>query len=281
MMQTAGMAQTTQAAKPAGQTAATLGAVGLVVALAGSAVYIVGRKVLAPPDLAEPGTWERWFVTVGPVVAVFTVGRILLLAVSALWAFTAVSLACASLGGPGRRVALLMVGLLRRLHLPGNARMFALTVGLSVSAAALGACGAGSPSSASPPAPVLVNPAAGPVSTVLSPTSTAAPASSRAAPIRGSATAPPPRATSRPKPVAPAVPSTPTTMTGGLWVVRPGDDLWSIAAQTIQLRLGRQPDRAEIAAYWLEVIATNRNRLPRPDDPSLLYPGDLIELPAS
>ncbi len=282
MTQTARRTQTTPAAKPAGRTAATLGAVGLVVTLTGSAVYIVGRKVLAPPDLAEPGTWERWFVSVGPVVAVFTVGRVLLLAVSALWVFTAVSLACASLGGPGGRVALLMVGLLRRLHLPGSARMLALTVGLSVSAVTLGACGAaGSPSSASHPAPVLVNPATGPISTVLSPASTAAAASPRAAPMRGSATAPAPRPTDQPKPVASAEASTPTAMTGALWIVRPGDDLWSIAARTIQLRLGRPPERGEIAAYWLEVISANHNRLPRPDDPSLLYPGDLIELPAS
>ncbi len=290
MTQTARRTQTAPAAKPPGRTAATLGAVGLVVALTGLAVYVVGRKVLAPPDLAEPGTWERWFVSVGPVVAVFAVGRVLLLAVSALWVFTAVSLACASLGGPGRRVALLMVGLLRRLHLPGSARMIALTVGLSVSAVTLGACGAAeSPSSASPPAPVLVNPAAGPVSTVRSPATTVASPTPRVLPTPSSAAptgtptsvAAPTGTPTSASPANPAASPSPASAPGGLWVVRPGDDLWSIAAQTIQLRLGRQPDRAEIAAYWLEVIAANHNGLPRPDDPSLLYPGDLIELPAS
>ncbi len=267
---------------PIRREAATLGAAGLVAAFSGLAVYAVGRKVLAPPDLAEPGTWERWFVKVGPVVAVFSVGRVLLLALSALWALTAVSLACASLGGPGKRVALLLVGLLHRLRLPGGAKMLALTVGLSVSAASLGACGAaGSPSYIGSPAPVLVNPAGGPASPVPSPASTVTSPSSRAAPTRSSASAPVPRPANQANPVAPPATPTPAPTTGGLWVVRPGDDLWSIAAQTMQLRLGRQPDRAEIASYWLAMIAANRNRLPHPDDPSLLYPGDLIELPAS
>lgn len=42
-----------------------------------------------------------------------------------------------------------------------------------------------------------------------------------------------------------------------------------------------QPDRQEVATYWLAVIAANRATLPHPDDPSLLYAGDVVILPAA
>lgn len=241
---------------------AALGALGALGAIAGLAVYLAGRTVLASPDFLDPGSWARWFVHVGPVVGVFAIARAVLVGASALWTLTALSLASAGLGGPGIRLGLLMVRLLGRLHLPASTKMTALALGLSVSAVTLGACRtATSPISSSPKAPVLLNPAA------TSTTST----SPQAAPLH--------TPTSKANLVAPK--STATIPPGGLWVVRPGDDLWSIAAKTMQLRLGRQPTRVEVAAYWVEVIAVNRRQLPYPNDPSLLYPGDLIALPAS
>lgn len=56
------------------------------------------------------------------------------------------------------------------------------------------------------------------------------------------------------------------------WVVRPGDSLWSISEST-----AGSVDR--VSAYWLELIALNRARLPVPTDPSLLFPGETILLP--
>jgi nucleoid-associated protein YgaU len=57
-------------------------------------------------------------------------------------------------------------------------------------------------------------------------------------------------------------------------VVVPGDHLWKISER----RLGpASPD--EIAPYWREVIQVNTPRL-RSGDPDLIYPGEVVELPA-
>jgi hypothetical protein len=61
--------------------------------------------------------------------------------------------------------------------------------------------------------------------------------------------------------------------------VEPGDNLWSIASTTLESRLGRAASDQEIVAYWQAVIEVNRRRLPVPSDPSLLFAGDLIQLP--
>lgn len=75
-------------------------------------------------------------------------------------------------------------------------------------------------------------------------------------------------------------PARPAVRTGHTWTVRPGDDLWSIAHATLRTHLGRDPNQREIARYWLVVIAKNRDRLPDPSDPSLLFPGDVVVLPS-
>ena len=62
------------------------------------------------------------------------------------------------------------------------------------------------------------------------------------------------------------------TRASGEWRVRPGDSLWSIAEAT-----AGSPDR--VPGYWLRLIALNRSTLPFPDDPSLLFPGDILVLP--
>jgi hypothetical protein len=35
-----------------------------------------------------------------------------------------------------------------------------------------------------------------------------------------------------------------------------------------------------VPAYWARLIEANRSRLPDPADPSLLFPGDVLVLPA-
>jgi nucleoid-associated protein YgaU len=63
-------------------------------------------------------------------------------------------------------------------------------------------------------------------------------------------------------------------------MVRPGDNLWFIAEQTLAAAWGRSPTDRQVGGYWLRVITANRSRLPVPSDPSLLFPGDVILLPA-
>jgi hypothetical protein len=66
----------------------------------------------------------------------------------------------------------------------------------------------------------------------------------------------------------------------GSWIVRPGDNLWFIAERTLAAAWGRAPTDRQVGRYWVSVIAANRSQLPDPSDPSLLFPGDLILLPA-
>jgi nucleoid-associated protein YgaU len=57
--------------------------------------------------------------------------------------------------------------------------------------------------------------------------------------------------------------------------VRPGDNLWAIARAALR---GNARD-AEIAPYWEALIAANRSHL-RSGDPNLIYPGEVLGLPA-
>ena len=58
-------------------------------------------------------------------------------------------------------------------------------------------------------------------------------------------------------------------------VVERGDHLWKISAR----HLSQVAPDATVAPYWLEVIDTNTPHL-RSGDPDLIYPGEVIELPA-
>lgn len=65
------------------------------------------------------------------------------------------------------------------------------------------------------------------------------------------------------------------------YVVRSGDNLWSIAARHLAAASGRHPDAVpdrEVHAYWTRVIQANLTTL-RSGDPNLIYPGEALRLP--
>lgn len=62
-------------------------------------------------------------------------------------------------------------------------------------------------------------------------------------------------------------------------VVGSGDHLWSIAEAALTTSLGRAPSDAEIDPYWRAVVEINRENLEDPDNPDLLFSGQVIELP--
>ena len=64
------------------------------------------------------------------------------------------------------------------------------------------------------------------------------------------------------------------------WLVRPGDHLWKIAGQHLNIVLDRPPTRDEHRRYWVEVIEAARPVI-RSGDPDLIYPGEEIPLPAT
>lgn len=70
--------------------------------------------------------------------------------------------------------------------------------------------------------------------------------------------------------------SSPTPST---WTVAEGESFWVIAAETLSEQLGHEPTDADVVPYWLALIDANRDRLVDPDDPDLILPGQVFELP--
>ncbi len=90
----------------------------------------------------------------------------------------------------------------------------------------------------------------------------------------------PPTAPTAPAP-APSPPPAPASARHGQArvVVRTGDNLWLISRAALAQTSGRAPSDAEVARYWLIVIEANRSTL-RSGNPSLVFPGELVTLPA-
>jgi hypothetical protein len=262
----------------------------------------MGRGVLPVPPLAGPAVLLRWEGTVGPAAALFGLVRMAVVGLGAAAALWGLASGLGSILASCRR---LLARLARAMGWRGAARVI---LGLSASgggAAALAGCSGAArtgtaPTSghgrlSAPPAPVLVGlaPAAAPPAAAppvtrrprpappppssLSPT-LAAP-SARTAP---SAPAPAHTPTAPPAPAPGHTPtataSAPTARLLATWTVRPGDSFWSIAEAVI----GQAPAGAErpaIATYWSRLVAANRDRLPHPGDPDLLFAGDVLVLP--
>lgn len=60
------------------------------------------------------------------------------------------------------------------------------------------------------------------------------------------------------------------------WIVEAGDHLWAIAAETVADRTGHTDDES-VGAYWQRLIEANLHIVG--DDPDLIHPGQIIELP--
>ncbi len=88
-------------------------------------------------------------------------------------------------------------------------------------------------------------------------------------------------------PVAAPLPTAPSPTPGpasepaatGEVVVRPGDSFWRLAERHQADRLGRQPTDGEVVACWVDLVARNRHRLVVRDDPDLIFPGQVFEVP--
>lgn len=58
-----------------------------------------------------------------------------------------------------------------------------------------------------------------------------------------------------------------------------GDNLWTMAEQSLTAAWDRAPSTAETAGYWRQLIDRNADGL-RSGDPDLIHPGEVIHLPA-
>ncbi|MGH9179982.1 MAG: hypothetical protein ACRD0N_15730, partial [Acidimicrobiales bacterium] len=76
-------------------------------------------------------------------------------------------------------------------------------------------------------------------------------------------------------PVEPAPP--PGTRT---WEVRPGQHFWAVAERVLaEAWQGAAPTDAEVGPYWRTLVEANRSVLRDPDNPDLLFPGQVITVP--
>jgi hypothetical protein len=71
-------------------------------------------------------------------------------------------------------------------------------------------------------------------------------------------------------------PETPPSAAPSSWLVRPRDNLWSIARIALAARGRPAATAAEIAPFWASLVAANRERL---RNPSLLYAGQTVVIP--
>lgn len=86
--------------------------------------------------------------------------------------------------------------------------------------------------------------------------------------------------TATPTPTPPAPPPDPGPLPGTEQVtVQPGESFWTVAERLTAARLDRPVDDAEVLEPWLALIEANRDRLTDPDDPDLLFPGQVLRLP--
>jgi len=89
---------------------------------------------------------------------------------------------------------------------------------------------------------------------------------------------------------SPAVPTTPRVAAAAAviahqpdpaatYTVERGDNLWSIAAANLEAATATRPTVDAIDRYWRSVVSANRGTL-RSGDPNLIFPGEIITLPA-
>ena len=247
----------------------------VLLVLAVGVLHALGRGPLAAPPVTRPAALAGWLDQRS----------------AATLSFCAVRLA--AMGSAGYLLAITIAGLLARIV--GRARWSAavdaisplvvrrllqsaagLTMAATVTTTQAAAWAApdvpAGPASSTPVMRQLPSP---PPSTTAE-ASHAGAASSPAPPVTGGRGA---GAIDDGAPRPPPAPAPPTATPPATWVIRPGDNLWSVAAATLARAWGRVPSDPEVDDYWTRLIAVNRIRLAYRDDPDLVFPGQVFELP--
>jgi nucleoid-associated protein YgaU len=233
-------------------------------------LHLVGRGPLATPPVTRPGDLAGWLGQRSPTILAF--GFLRLAAMGLAWYLLATTLAglVARMCGQARwsaAVDAVSPAAIRRV-LQGAA---GLTVATAVTSAQ-SAAWASPRLQAAPggqPAPIMRRLPSAPV-----------PASDTGPQVTADTTAPTMRAGpagdggGTPAPTPPPATAPPAT-----WIVRPGDNLWSVAESTLARAWHRAPSDTEVDTYWTGLIAANRVRLANRDDPDLVFPGQVFVLP--
>lgn len=219
---------------------------------------LVGAFALVARSLGVPraGSWGEasvWYEQVGPARAVIGCVSALALVV-ALWLLAAALLqllaACAPTSALRSMADLISPRSLQRL-VRGLAGV-SLSAGLTVAAPSAGFTGG--------------PPGADTATLRLAPPT----------PLTSTAPVPVPEAA---PPAAPAPKPAPVTVAATV-IVEAGDSLWSLAEEALVDAGDPHPSVAAVTSYWRRVIAENRQVLVVPDNPDLIYVGQVITLPS-
>src|SRR5215212_4252214 len=198
------------------------------------ALHWAGGGSLSGPPLAEPAQWGAWLDSRDPLIAAFSVLR--LVAMGGLWYLVAVTLLGAGLRAAG---AASLVRVTDRFTIGPVRRMLAGSVSLGLAASGVMAVAA----------PAIRLPAA--VAQTSTTSTTAVPPATvtmhRLGPAEPVTATPVPQVTPLLQP-APAP---------DRWTVRPGECFWTIAEDVLATHLGRAPSDAEIVPYWRRLIEAN------------------------
>ena len=221
------------------------------------ALHWAGHGSLSHPPLTEPAQWAAWLDGRDPLIAAFSLLR--LMALGGLWYVVAVTLLGAGLRAAG---AVRLVRVTDRLTIGPVRRMLAGSVGLGLAASGVVAVAA----------PAVRLPAA--VAQTSTTSTTALPPATvtmhRLGPAEPLVVPPIPQVTQLTTP-APAP---------DRWTVQPGQCFWTIAEDVLAEHLGRAPSDAEIVPYWRRLIDANRLELAHRDNPDLIFPAQVFVIPA-
>lgn len=228
----------------------------------------IARGPLAPPPLTDPAGWGTWAAIRTPAEAVFAV---LVLVVGALaWYLLAVT----ALGVLARLWgARCLVSVIDVLTLPMVRRSLHAAIGIGLVGTAV--AGIGNQRGAPTMVPIA---AVAPGDTTANGEGTTI---GEEPPVMISLPEEEPASVPAPTPEVATSPASQPLASQGPddWEVQPGDHLWSMAERT----LGGQGERgeAEVARYWLRLIEANADRLADPDNPDLIFPGQVLVVPAA
>jgi hypothetical protein len=227
------------------------------------------QVVFAALPIARPTrlTWaavDRWYLDVGPALAAMSLLR-LAAQVATGWIVLASTLQLVAAGGGRPHLATLADRVAPRFlrSVACGAASLSLSAGLAPTASPIG----GGP----PPGTAVMVPLDAVVTTTTSTSTSTTTADDAVRPTTTTTTvAPRPDAVPAPVTPGPADPP-PHAPRPDEVLVRPGDSFWSIAED--------HADRTDVAAYWRDLIAANRDRLVDRSNPDLLYPAQVLRLP--
>lgn len=225
------------------------------------ALRLSATGALSPPPIASVDGLTRWTdAREAPAAAIALVRFVAELAAWYLLGLTVLYTLAAALRSGG------VAAVADALAAPGAARLVrgGLGLGLLATTAAGAAVGSDPPGAAAPTAERST--------ATMRPIADSGDGTARMVP-RAAEQPPPPEQPPLPE-TTPAPAPLPAT-----WTVEAGESMWSIAEDLLGEALGHTPTVAEVDPFWRSLVERNRDRLADRDDPDVIHPGQVFEIP--